>query len=643
MPVLRVVDGPSKNAAVVLTAERVTLGRDQTNGLCLNDPKSSRIHAELLPPGYSGKDAIGPADPVGWMMRDLKSSNGTWGPEGRLETVIFNDGFTFRIGSSYLRFEAGEDTLDDPGRRWSDPQSVSGLDEAPGEPSLLAAPASPKGTRTGIERANAFLVLLHQIVLRTHTAIGREALFELLDDAAAEALEGDRCAVFIPDGPSELGGWQLWPAHERRLRARYGAVPFARTLLMDARRRAEPLLCANATAQGDVAPSRSMVQAGVTSAMAAPLRIGDQIHARLYVDRIGGTVPFTRTELEFLAAVANQMAVQLHNRERVAGLEAEVQRLASVPRRQVISLIGEDPAMRQVLDFVAKAAPTSAPVLILGESGTGKELIARAIHHQSQRSDRPLQVVNCAAIAETLVESTLFGHVKGAFTGADETRPGVFELADQATLFLDEVGELPHQAQAKLLRALEQGEVQRVGDGVLRKVDVRLIAATNRDLAEEAKKGRFREDLLHRLDVLAVTLPPLRDRPADIDRLADHFLAQTASKLNQPIKRLAPETRAALLRHPWPGNVRQLRNVIERACIFAGGEIIEPVDLPEGITDAQPAKLSSSTPITNLAEVERMHILRVLDHCGGNKKATAEILQIDRSTLYAKLRQYGRI
>jgi DNA-binding NtrC family response regulator len=305
-------------------------------------------------------------------------------------------------------------------------------------------------------------------------------------------------------------------------------------------------------------------------------------------------------------------------------------------------MVGSDAALAAVQAFIAKAAPTQAPVLVLGESGTGKELVARAVHQQSRRADKPLQVVNCAAIAESLVEATLFGHVKGAFTGADETRPGVFELADGATLFLDEVGELPLGVQAKLLRALEQGEVQRVGDGALRKVDVRLIAATNRDLAAEAQKGRFREDLVHRLNVLAVALPPLRARPADIEALIDFFLAESARRLGQEAKRVSPEARTLLLRFAWPGNVRQLKNTLERASILAAGDAIHPEDLPDELRRGQAQVPVESHQLATLAAVERGHILKVLEHCGGNKKQCAEVLGIDRSTLYAKLRQYGQ-
>jgi len=629
MATLRIIDGFGKGKAFPLTGQRVTIGRDKDNLIQVGDPKSSRYHAELI-----WKDDH-------YLLKDLGSSNGTWNEQGRIDEQRMEHHGVFRIGKTYLRFEdekasatgsGASATIAGADEGWDDPSHIEGIDPNKSELLRHRDMADPRV----LERANVYLVLLHQIVLRASEAHTRDALFELLDDAAADALEGDRCAVFLPTPE----GWSLWPTHERRLRARFGATPFARTLLAEIRRRKEPLLCTS-EGEGDIDPTSSMVQAGVRSAMAAPLRIGEEIHALLYVDRLGGGNAFTRTDLEFLAAVGNQLAVQLHNRSHVAELEAEVERLTASPKQAPISLIGEDPQMSAVVQFIRKAGPTEAPILILGESGTGKELVSRALHRHSTRADKPLQIVNCAALAESLVESTLFGHVKGAFTGADETRPGLFELADQGTLFLDEVGELPLPIQAKLLRALEQGDVQRVGDGAIRKVNVRLFAATNRDLSEEVKKGTFREDLFHRLDVLTVTLPPLRNRPSDIDMLIDHFLQENSKRLNSPLKKVSPEARALLLRYPWPGNVRQLRNVMERACIMAADKIIQASDLSEGIRGAESAVFQ--TPITALGVVEKAHILRVLEHCGGNKKAAAELLEIDRSTLYAKLRQYGTI
>ncbi|MBA3686393.1 MAG: sigma 54-interacting transcriptional regulator, partial [Planctomycetes bacterium] len=471
MATLRIIDGHGAGFAVELTGQHVTIGRDAGNLIQLGDPKSSRYHAELV--HEAGR----------YQLRDLGSSNGTWNEQGRIETLAMKPGVVFRIGKTYLRFDdekalgdrKSDLTVTGEDEGWADPGHIEGIDSGRSELLRHREMADPRY----LERANAYLVLLHQIVMRASEARSRDELFELLDDAAADALEGDRCAVFLP-APE---GWILWPAHERRLRARFGATPFARTLLAQVRARKEPLLCTSDEGdQGDMDPSSSMVQAGVRSAMAAPLRIGADLQALLYVDRLGGNTGFTRTDLEFLAAVANQLAVQQHNMANVAELTAEVVRLQAEPKPATIDLVGRDPAMAAVQEFIRKAAPTSAPVLVLGESGTGKELVARAVHQHSTRAQRPLQVVNCAAMAESLVESTLFGHVKGAFTGADETRPGLFELADQGTLFLDEVGELPMAVQAKLLRALEQGEVQRVGEGTVRKVDVRVIAATNRDL-----------------------------------------------------------------------------------------------------------------------------------------------------------------
>lgn len=624
MPTLRIIDGFGAGFALDLPG-RITVGRDPSNQVQIGDPKASRIHAEILPNG------------TGWMLRDLGSSNGTWTDAGGVQELSLAGGATFRIGRTYLRFEDGEAAdlgatiLGDEGG-WRDPDHVEGL----GAETILLRRNKETADEDDAElrRSNDYLILLHQIVLRSNQAEGREQLFELLDDVAADALESDRCAVFLPTPD----GWTLWPPHERRLRARFGATPFARSLLTQVRARLEPLLC---TQEGDLTPTTSMVQAGMPSAMAAPLRLRDEVHALLYVDRLSGHEVFTRTDLEFLAAVANQLAVRLHNCDAVAQLAAEVDRLsAQTPPNPVLDLIGKDPGLEGVRRFVAKVAPTPTPVLITGESGTGKELVARAVHAGSRRSDKPMQVVNCAAMAESLVEATLFGHVKGAYTGADGDRPGLFELADQGTLFLDEVGELPLAVQAKLLRVLEQGEVQRLGENRTRTVDVRLITATNRDLTAEVKAGRYREDLLHRLDVLHVALPPLRERPGDIDLLIDHFLAVCARKLEQKPKRLAPETRALLLRYHWPGNIRQLRNVVERACIMAGSEVIRPEDLPESVRGGTEVA-SFMSPIVSMAEVEKMHILRVLEHTGGNKKGAAELLGIDRSTLYAKLRQYG--
>jgi DNA-binding NtrC family response regulator len=290
-------------------------------------------------------------------------------------------------------------------------------------------------------------------------------------------------------------------------------------------------------------------------------------------------------------------------------------------------------------------------VLITGESGTGKELVARALHRLSGRD--AFVTVNCGALPETLLESELFGHEKGAFTGADRRKDGLFHVADRGTLFLDEIAELPLTLQPKLLRALEQSEVRRVGATQPQTVDVRLIAATNRNLELEVEQGRFRDDLYWRLNVLHVAVPPLRERPDDIPRLAMHFLVRAESegkiaRQGQPaeagvVRSLSPEAMRLLSAYPWPGNVRELRNAIQRAATLATGPVILPEDLPPRILEAgRAASLVAAAARRQLTldEVERMYILQVLDQAGGNKSRAAELLGLDRKTLYRKLEEY---
>ncbi len=304
-------------------------------------------------------------------------------------------------------------------------------------------------------------------------------------------------------------------------------------------------------------------------------------------------------------------------------------------------LIAQSPAMQAVLDLVERVAPTNATVLIQGESGTGKEVIAKALHHASARAARPFVAVNCGAVPETLLESELFGYVRGAFTGAAASKLGLFEEADGGTLLLDEIAEMPAALQVKLLRALQSGEVRRLGATQAVTIDVRVIAATNGDLATRISQGSFREDLFYRLNVIQVMLPPLRDRREDIPALAEHFLGRAAAKLGRTL-RLSPDALERLLRYPWPGNVRELENALERAAILARAEAIEPEDLPPHVAAGLHLGASPALPgqIT-LADAERAHILQTLERFGRNHSGAAEALGIGRTTLWRKLKEYG--
>ena len=310
-------------------------------------------------------------------------------------------------------------------------------------------------------------------------------------------------------------------------------------------------------------------------------------------------------------------------------------------RYGLAGLIAQSPAMHAVLDLVERVAPTDATLLIQGESGTGKEVIAKAVHHASARAARPFVAVNCGAVPETLLESELFGYMRGAFTGATVNKLGLFEEAHGGTLFLDEIAEMPGALQVKLLRALQSGEVRRLGATQPATFDVRVIAATHGDLAALISQGSFREDLFYRLNVIQLVLPPLRDRREDIPALAEHFLARAARKLGRAL-RLSPEAVERLLRYPWPGNVRELENAIERAAILARRDTITPEDLPPHVSAGLQLGPSPALPRqTTLAEAERIQILQTLERFGRNHSGAAEALGIGRTTLWRKLKEYG--
>ena len=305
-------------------------------------------------------------------------------------------------------------------------------------------------------------------------------------------------------------------------------------------------------------------------------------------------------------------------------------------------MIGRSPAMVELTAMIRAVAPSEASVLILGESGTGKELVAKALHQGSARAGRELVTVNCAALAENLLESELFGHEKGAFTGADRRREGRFVQADGGTLFLDEIGEMALPLQSKLLRALQQGEVQRLGSDRPIRIDTRVVAATNRDLEAEIRTGGFREDLYYRLNVISLRVPSLRERGEDIPLLAQHFLTRFATRNHKIFRGFAPRAMDAMLRYAWPGNVRELENAVERAVILTPGEYITEADLPASVRNAvEDTRLSPQAGGQSLEDVEREAIVRTLGQVGNNKSEAARLLGVTRVTLRAKMRKFG--
>jgi DNA-binding NtrC family response regulator len=313
-----------------------------------------------------------------------------------------------------------------------------------------------------------------------------------------------------------------------------------------------------------------------------------------------------------------------------------------ITKYKLENIVGRSPQMLQVYKTVARVAESRSTVLIAGESGTGKELVARAIHFNSPRSSKSYVAVDCGSLAETLLESELFGHVRGAFTGAVTNKKGLFEEADNGTCFLDEVGDISLAMQAKLLRVIQEHEIKRVGGTETTKIDVRIIAATNKNLEELVAEKKFREDLFYRLNVVSIHLPPLRERLDDIPFLADHFLRKYAAENEKPVSRISAEVLDLLLRYQWPGNVRELENVIERAVTLSPHSLILPEDLPRRLR-VEPSEISATSlpSQVSLTELEKIYIKKVLEETGGNKKRAADILGIDRRTLYRMAARYG--
>jgi DNA-binding NtrC family response regulator len=340
-------------------------------------------------------------------------------------------------------------------------------------------------------------------------------------------------------------------------------------------------------------------------------------------------------KLEELGIIINRAYEQRKLRLENQLLQQELRR-----RESSDDLVGESPAYIDILKLIEKIAPTDSTVLILGESGTGKELVANYIWRKSRRKARSLVALNCATFSENLIESELFGHEKGAFTSAYKVKHGLVEGAHEGTLFLDEIAEIPMALQAKLLRFLDSGEFRRVGGNKTLKADVRVIAATNKDLEETVRQGRFREDLYYRLNVINISIPPLRERRQDIEPLAEYFLRKYEGKVQKKLKGFSPGAKEALLRYDWPGNVRELENVIERASILSDADTISREDLSIPSYPAHP-EAGTEQALPPLQEVEKEYILKLLEQTKGNQTKASRLLGIDRKTLYLKMKKYG--
>jgi transcriptional regulator with GAF, ATPase, and Fis domain len=506
------------------------------------------------------------------------------------------------------------------------------------------------------------LVVLPEVARVVGTSLNVGEIFDQLGAAVRPVLDFDLMAARLigPSGAFEGRGFRV---NDEPRESECGDRPedYSFSSRISARER---VIIRDAGAELDPGfpGDRMALECGVRSIMAVPLVFGE---------RVGGVLVFAKRQPDWFddgdGEVASGIAVHVvvaiqHQRlaeeqrrlaiaeGRARQLEQRVERLrgALSEQHRFQSIIGQAPAFRAALDQAARVAPAETTVLLTGESGTGKELVARAIHYASRRGEGPFVAVNCAALPETLIESELFGHERGAFTGADKRKRGRFELAAGGTLFLDEIGELAPAVQAKLLRVIQDRQYERVGGTATLAADVRLVAATNRDLEQAVAEGRFRRDLFYRLAVFRVHLPALREREHDVLILADHFLLELAGRMGRSEPRLSGEARDLLLMHRWPGNIRELQNAIERALILADGPLISAAHLGVVVPTAAtgipsgPAAVEGPRPLIQpLAEVEKQSILEALRRAKGNKSRAAAVLGLSRGALYTRLRRFG--
>jgi transcriptional regulator with GAF, ATPase, and Fis domain len=646
-----------------LTAgQRYNLGRATTNRIVLKDELCSREHAEI----YHGGGR--------WRVRDLNSLNGTRLNGDRLEgEKELAPGDEIHLGRSTLLFVEDMEQLPDLPSRPPPGEGMS-IKKRLGQTRFLtpvppvAAAETPSGEKTPApaprHSLSRDLSLLYRMALDMGAAADYQELVEVVLDGLLEGIPAEVGAILSVRGS---GGTEAAPAAAER--SGRGTKPLAagdgtRLLEVTAHRHRDPkiqvysrvsdyvsnevLASREAILAEDVARDRylrnreSLTDLGATSLICAPILFGERVLGLIHLYCTDPHKALDAEDLEFAVAVAKQLGLVIHQMQRQASLSAENRSLRDQLRVES-ELIGSTGSIRDIESQIGRVASTNATVLIRGESGVGKELVARALHYSSLRRDGPFICLNCAALTETLLESELFGHEKGAFTGATDKKIGKFEAADHGSIFLDEIGEMNLGTQAKFLRVLEGHPFERVGGSVPIRADVRVIAATNRGLEQAVHAGEFRRDLFFRLQVVEMRVPPLRERRADVPILAEHFLKRFVRETGRKIRGFTPAALKKMEEYNWPGNVRELRNVVERAVALGTGPVLDAADIWLSSLEVAGQGSSEAGPVyqpISLEDVERQHILSTLQHTDWNKSQAASILGIERSTLDRKIKLY---
>ncbi len=487
-------------------------------------------------------------------------------------------------------------------------------------------------------RGPTALETLSEIASTINSLEDPERLLETILESAMEAVGAERGFVIMV-GAAGLPDLQV-KSHRNFKEDELGELErISRSAVTEVIKTGEPLLLYEAQKDDRFGTSESVVVEQIQSIACVPLTMKSRRIGAIYLDSISHRGNFTRESLPLLTAIANQSAIAIDNarlyqsiREENRQLREEIQRLHGFEE-----IIGRSRPMRDVFDTMSRVIDSDASVLIEGESGTGKELVARAIHYNGARKAGPFVAVFCGSLPDELLESELFGHKKGSFTGAVSDKKGLFEVANHGTVFLDEVGDLSPRMQTSLLRVLQEGEIRRVGDTDMRRVDVRIISATNKSLEDLTRSGDFREDLFYRLNTIDITIPPLRRRGSDVELLANHFLDTLAVKSRAHIRGFDDSAVQAMRAYSWPGNVRELENIIERAVVLCRGDVITAEDLRlRPVEERDPFEAGNT-----LRDVERIVTLRTLEELDGNISETARTLGVSRRWLHYKLKEWG--
>jgi transcriptional regulator with GAF, ATPase, and Fis domain len=610
-PNLFSLSGPLAGQSFSLGLEAFSIGRQGGNTLQVLDPAASRRHCQIEP--VEG----------GFVVRDLGSRQGTFVNGRPVHEHLLREGDRVAVGEMLLLFRTSErEAVRSEPRILGDEESFTAR-------STIQRPLG-RSAEEGLESQDFELLLRIAKALQAPRSTAEMA--RSLLEQVFSIVPGDRAALLLAD----RGTPEIAAAFTRDRRGSSEPFSVSRTVVRQTLDERAALLANDVLLEERLAGAQSLQAERIRSLIATPLAHQGSTIGLLYVDSREAGAPFEERHLQVLAALGGLAVGALVHVRQTEWLEEENRRLSASLAHD---MIGESPRMKEVYRLLGRAAATDSTVLLRGESGTGKELAARALHEGSPRAGRPFVAVNCATFSETLLESDLFGHERGAFTGAVARQIGKAEAADGGTLFLDEIGEIPLSLQAKLLRFLQERQIERVGSTRPIQVDVRVVAATNRDLEKAIREGTFREDLYYRLNVITLHLPPLRERREDVPLLASYFAALTSRRLGRSVAGFTPEARACLSRYDWPGNVRELSNAVERAIVLGEENLIRPEDLPEAVLEsASLQEVQLGDFHERVQETKKQLILSAVAEAEGNITRAAARLGLQPTYLHRLIR-----